>query len=423
MSAPFWTRGRADRFAALVDGDPTQAAPAELADLVALAAQLRTVPEVAPRPEFAASLRERLMAEAPGALAVAEPADAAAERLTVARRTPSKTSRERRIGVAIAAFSIVGATAASAVASQGALPGDTLYPVKRLIEDAKTSLAMGDQAKAGTLLAQARTRLAEARDLGRRGNADPAEITRALRDFSNTARDASAIVLAEYADHGSRREIDRLRSFAQQGVTTLSELTAVLPDSVHGALADAVRTLLQIDHSAAEACPSCDGAGITELPSTLIDLLSSTSAVAGPAPSATTPQATGGRTGPKGPVASSGPSRASGGPLSGLTDPLTNAGPAGGSGATPTKPSSGPTSVGGAVGDLGGAVGGTLGGVGGAVGDLGNQVGGPVGGVVGGVGGAVGGVGGAVGDVTGTVGNTLDGLLGGLLSPTQTPKP
>jgi hypothetical protein len=422
LSAGFWTRGRADRFAALVDGDPTQARPAELADLVALAAQLRAVPEVAPRPDFAASLRERLMAEAPAALALAEPADAASERLTVARRAPSKTSRERRIGVAVAAFSIVGATAASAVASQGALPGDTLYPVKRLIEDAKTSLAMGDQAKASALLAQARTRLEEARDLGRRGNADPAEITQALRDFRDTARDASTIVLAEYADHGSRREIDRLRSFAQQSVTTLSELTAVLPDSVHGALADAVRTLLQIDRSAAEACPSCDGAGITELPSTLIDLLSSTSDVAGPMPSAT-PQATGGRIGPKGPIASSGPSQAPGGPLSGLTDPLSNAGPAGGSGTSTTKPSSGPTSVGGAVGDLGGTVGGTLDGVGGTVGNLGDQVGGTVGDVVGGVGGTVGDVGGAVGGTTGTVGNTLDGLLGGLLSPTQTPTP
>src|SRR3954471_8360173 len=142
MSPAFPTRRRAEQLDALLDGTATKAPTGELATLLAVVERVRAVPEVAPRAEFAASLRERLMAEAPAALATAARDNARDQettaRLTV-RRTPSARSRERRIGVAVAAFSIVGATAASAVASQGALPGDTLYPVKRLIEDTQTS--------------------------------------------------------------------------------------------------------------------------------------------------------------------------------------------------------------------------------------------------------------------------------------------
>ena len=48
-----------------------------------------------------------------------------------------------------------------AVAAQTALPGDSLYPVKRAIEDTRTGLASGDTAKGARLLANARGRLDE----------------------------------------------------------------------------------------------------------------------------------------------------------------------------------------------------------------------------------------------------------------------
>jgi len=377
MSPAFPSRRRADQFDALVEGTLTQAPTAELAGLLALTEGLRAEPAVAPRADFAASLRERLMEAAPEALATpatgpatARAADAnAAGRLTVGHRTPSKTSRERRIGVAIAAFSIVGATAVSAVASQGSLPGDALYPVKRLIEDARTSLTMGQDAKADVLLSQARTRLDEARRLGGENDVDTAAVEQALQDFGDTADHASTILLAQYADHGNARDITDLRTFAQQGVTTLAQLVDLLPPSLDGALADATRTLLTIDHSAAQACSSCGDAGITELPSTLVDLLAATPA-AQTTSSVGTPPATTGK--PRHTAPSSGPSQAPAGsatgPLTGVTGPLT--------GGTSTKPGSAPTSLGGVVSGTGGAVGGAVGGV--------------VGGVAGGIGGLLG---------------------------------
>jgi hypothetical protein len=414
MSPAFPSR-RAAQFDALLDGTRTAAPSAELAELLAVAEGLRAVPEVAPRAEFAASLRERLMAEAPEALAT--PASVDTARLTVGRRTPSKTSRERRIGVAIAAFSLVGASAATAVASQGSLPGDTLYPVKRLIEDARTSLTMGDDAKADILLSHARTRLDEARELGGRDDVDTGRVEDALHDFGDSADQASAALLAEYADHGDAQNINDLRTFTQESVTTVSELADLLPPSLDEALADVTNTLLTIDHSAAQACPACDAAGIFELPPTLVDLLGATTGAIAPTSASTTLPSTAGEvagTSPK-PAPSSGSTTAPDTSTQQLTDPLTDA-TGGGKGGKGGTPSGGATSLGGAVSGAGGAVGDTVGGVGGGVSDLGDQVGGPVGGVVGGVGGTVEDLGGAVGGVTGGVG----GLLGG---PSPTPSP
>jgi len=423
MSPAFSTRRRAEQLDALLDGRLTEAPSAELASLLALADGLRAVPEVTPRAEFAADLRERLMAEAPAALAVAAPDGGS--RLSVGHsHAPTRTRRERRLAVAIAAASIVGATGASAVASQGALPGDTLYPVKRLVEDARTTLAMGETVKADVLLSQARTRLQEVRELGERDDVDAAAIKRTIGDFSDDADSASTILLADYADHRDEQAIGKLRTFTSQGATTLSELADLLPDSVHGVLAEATSTILGIDHSAAEACPACGG-GITELPSTLVNLLAATPASLDQ--TASVPQGTGAGTGSKGAVPNApAPSAAvpSAGALPGVvTDPLKTrpngkGGP--GAGVLPTAP---PTSLGDAVGQVGDGVGGAVGGVGGAVGGLGDQIGGPVGDTVGGVGGAVGGVGGAVGGAVDGVGGLLDDVTGGLLNPSPTPHP
>ncbi|GAB7005898.1 hypothetical protein JCM18899A_33710 [Nocardioides sp. AN3] len=427
MTPAFGSRRRAEQLDALLEGRLTEAPSAELGALAALVDEVRSLPEVTPRAEFAASLRDRLMAEAPQALAIA-PTDssAASARLTVGGRTaatrPARTSRERRIGVAIAAFSLVGATGVSAMASQGSLPGDTLYPVKRLIEDARASLAMGEDAKADVLLSQARTRLDEAHELSARDEIDTAQVRHTLQDFVDTADHASTLVLADYAAHGDQQSIEELHSFASKSLTSLSSLVGVLPTSLDGTLADVTNTLIAIDQSAAQACPACGGPGITELPSQLVSLLSATtSGLTTPSASTTSAHATapkGGKRAGRGPTP--GTSTASSGSQS---NPLTDAAEAvigGQSG----KPSRGPTSVGGAVGSVGGAVGGTVSGAGGAVSGAGSQLPSPVGGVVSGAGGAVSGLGDTVGGVTGGLGNTADGLLGGLTgSPSASPTP
>lgn len=429
MSPAFGSRRRAEEFDALLEGTLTQPSSAELRDLVAFAERVWTLPEIEPRRDFADDLRARLMAEAPAALAFARPAGADSERverLTV-RRSPAAPRRERRLAVAIAAFSVVGATAASAMASQGALPGDTLYPVKRLVENAQTSLSMGEEAKADSLLAQARTRLAEARTLARRGDeADAGAISDTLDDFSSKAAHASDLVLDEYADRRDDARVEQLRAFAADGVGTLDELSGLVPADAEGALAKATRTLLGIDAAAAQTCPSCTGQGITDIPATLAQLLSSaTDGVRESLAPSRRPRA-------------NRPSEATA-PSAGATQapaPDQETGDArpgsGGSTSGPTAPTAQPSTIGGVVGGVGGAVGDTVSGVGDAVTGVGGAIGGPVGGVVSGVGGAVSGVGGVVGGTVDGVGGLVDGVVGGLLGgltsttspkPSPTPKP
>ena len=92
----------------------------------------------------------------------------------------------------LGAAALIGATTSMAVAAQTALPGESLYPVKRAIENAQTGIARGDAAKGEVLLANARGRLDEVRDLAERGNpASVSAVESTLEAFSDQAGEAS----------------------------------------------------------------------------------------------------------------------------------------------------------------------------------------------------------------------------------------
>lgn len=278
MTPAFPARRRAEQFDSLVEATlagrtPSTDAPADLAELVSVATSLREAPRVAPRPEFSAELRERLMAAAAQEMAASSTADATVARLTV--RQPSQRTRDRRLSAAVGALAVVGATTSMAVASQGALPGDTLYPIKRTIEDVRTGFTVGNDAKGSSLLAQADSRLAEVSELSKRDrSARDADIEKALASFSEQATEASDLLLTDYQQSGDSTSLEDLRVFAAESITELSRLEAIIPESARDALADAAKTLLTIDQAAANACPTCTQGGITELPSSLVTLVS-----------------------------------------------------------------------------------------------------------------------------------------------------
>ncbi|MFT4289209.1 DUF5667 domain-containing protein [Nocardioides sp.] len=425
MSPAFSSRRRADQFDALLRGTLDEAPAPELAALASLAGEIRALPEIAPRPAFAASLRERLMAEAAVALAEPPAEDAAADnltrKLTVGHAdTSTRARRERRIAIAIAAFSVVGAATGTAAASQGSLPGDTLYPVKRLIEDAHTSLSFGDGAKGSTLLGQAGDRLAEVERLRDRADADPADLERALDDYASQSTKASDLLLGDYAKSGDQATITRLHEFTQQGITTLASLVGTLPASTDDALASATQTLIDIDQAVSQACPGCDLGGILELPSSLMTLVGDTveSTVSALTPVQPTQQAQPVAPDPAADTGQQQTEADSTGSTSAQTDSTTT-GDSGGK--TTTKPSTSPTSlgegVGGVVGGVGDGVGGVVGGVGDTLGQVGQGVSGPLGETVGGLGDTVDDVGDGVDDTVGSVGDTLGGLLGSTTTP------
>lgn len=258
---------RAERFNTLVERQLVGPAPAEPdprdAELLELVGALRAVPEAQPRADFTADLRSRLMAEAATALV---PDDVS--RLQLPAR---HTKRERRLAALVGGLVVVGATTSVAVASQSALPGESLYPIKRVLESAQSGLAFGEGSRGTQQLAAASNRLDEAAALA----ADPgvgadAQIARTLSTFTTQATSGADLLLSEYAHNGQDQSIAELRDFASGSLDQLEDLEPAIPFEARDELVEAARTVAQIDAEAAQQCPDCGGTPITSVPSALL---------------------------------------------------------------------------------------------------------------------------------------------------------
>ncbi|WP_267244937.1 DUF5667 domain-containing protein [Streptomyces sp. PR69] len=133
------------------------------------------------------------------------------------------------VGVAAGAFSGVAA------ASSDALPGDSLYGLKRGMEDFKLGLADDDSDRGELYLNLASTRLGEARRLmerGRSGDLDHEslnEIRRALNSMRHDASEGHRLLSAAYARDGSIGPMAALDSFSRSHRDTWLGLRERLP--------------------------------------------------------------------------------------------------------------------------------------------------------------------------------------------------
>ncbi|MET1058509.1 MAG: DUF5667 domain-containing protein [Nocardioides sp.] len=251
------TRRRAEEFAALVDGGG-DASGTPHDDLVELVTALRGTPLVSPRPEFVTELRASLMAEAEVALSSVD------ARLALPAHT--RTRHDRRVAIAAGTLALLGAGTSLAVAAQDALPGDALYPIKRVIEGAQSTLQVDQITEGELLLSNASSRLDEVSALQARNSAEGiAAMPETLDDFATQADNAADVVLDEYDRTGDREPVTELRQFASDSMDTLVELGSELPSSARSALEHAAQVIKRIDDRAAAACPKCGG-GIVEVP-------------------------------------------------------------------------------------------------------------------------------------------------------------
>ncbi|WP_121253220.1 DUF5667 domain-containing protein [Nocardioides ferulae] len=266
MISRFPAQRRAEAFDAALEHGSASAQDAQLLELVTA---LRATPQPTARPEFVTSLRERLMAEAATALATAPESGSSADNRLEARLTvaPRRTARDRRLAVAAAGLAMVGATGSVAVASQSALPGDALYPVKRAIENAEAGFSVNEHQKGATLLANARGRLAEADALASRDDADQAdEIAATLDTFTAQATEASDLLVDDYETNANAGAIAELRDFTATSMDQLTALEASVPETARGALVTAAQALTRIDAEAQNLCSVCGGQGISVIP-------------------------------------------------------------------------------------------------------------------------------------------------------------
>lgn len=113
-----------------------------------------------------------------------------------------------------------GALGGVAAASSDALPGDSLYGLKRGMEDLKLGMADDDADRGGLYLDQASTRLNEARRLmerGRAGELDTESVNEVRRTLGGMRHDASEghrLLHQAYERDGSLGPIATLSSFA-----------------------------------------------------------------------------------------------------------------------------------------------------------------------------------------------------------------
>lgn len=156
----------------------------------------------------------------------------------LSKLTPrSRLSRRLAVGglsVGVAA----GALGGVAAASTNALPGDSLYGLKRGMEDLKLDMASGDASRGEVYLDMAATRMQEARrlmDRGRGGQLDAdsvAEVRRALSGMHQEVAEAHRLLTQAYKDDGSLQPMEMLNSFAQNHRQGWSDLRGKLPSQL-----------------------------------------------------------------------------------------------------------------------------------------------------------------------------------------------
>lgn len=240
-------------FADAVDDGTAAPGDAELDAQLALVARLREAGRDRPGPGRDARSR------------IAAKIAAGAERQAGTRPGPPPTDRRpRRRAVApvlAAAASVLIAFGGVAVLlSDDALPGDTLYQVKRARETASVTLTLDRQDRAFKQLEHAALRVDELADLGRPAGADEAAYATALADFDRDVHDGVRGVVA-VATAGDGGQFDVLRSWSADQAGRLAAVE--VPAASAPAHAAALDLLDRVDERAATLAARLDCRNIT----------------------------------------------------------------------------------------------------------------------------------------------------------------
>ncbi|MEV7026035.1 DUF5667 domain-containing protein [Kitasatospora sp. NPDC093558] len=231
-------RGTADTESA--NTATTGPSSAAMAELVGLAGALGTLPGPALDPEVRTVQRAQLMAAFEQAFAGGPGATVPRQRRHRAVRTAPRGRWSRRFAIGgLVAGLAVGSLAGAAAASTSALPGDTLYGMKRGLEGLRLDLAGSDSERGELLLDNAATRLKEAKSLVGRtdgaGALSPGtvdQVRRALDDMHADAIKGRDLLRSVYRSNGSLDPMRTLAGFAHDEDGRWAELEGHLPSQL-----------------------------------------------------------------------------------------------------------------------------------------------------------------------------------------------
>jgi hypothetical protein len=262
----------ADRFQRALDGE--RVTDEGLARLVETSRHLATLTSAMPAadPDFVATLRTRLMAEAarmPAQSPVA--AKAAAARRAAARTTPVVVvvgrGLPRLLAGAAASAILVGGVVG--VVSRGAVPGQALYPVKGWLDGVAVRLADDDLERGQTYLAQAQEHVSDARELADRESKDAGDINTALRAATDSVRKGRQALDTSYATTANPQALITMRDFTARMLPQLEALRTEVPVGSLPQLATLEALLRDTEQSTSRRIAACGSACSGAVSSTL----------------------------------------------------------------------------------------------------------------------------------------------------------
>jgi hypothetical protein len=161
-----------------------------------------------------------------------------------ARRNAARGLPRRAVLVgSAAAVTLLALTGGGVLASGDALPGDTLYPVKRVAESAGLALTFDDASRARRHLEIAATRLSEVEELAHDTQSPPAPevFTTAMDEFDTATNEGSELLLSAAEANSGGTAADDLHKWAAEQSDRLTDLEPTLPAAAD---ADTSRELL-----------------------------------------------------------------------------------------------------------------------------------------------------------------------------------
>jgi Domain of unknown function (DUF5667) len=132
---------------------------------------------------------------------------------------------------AAAAAALLAIASGGVLASSNALPGDTLYPVKRVAESAGLALTFDEASRARRHLEIAATRLSEVEQLAHNSQSAPAPevYSAAMDDFDTATSEGSQLLLSSAQKDDGGTAAEDLHKWAAEQSSKLAEIEPELP--------------------------------------------------------------------------------------------------------------------------------------------------------------------------------------------------